>query len=82
LGKEHELANSSVEPPPTCTNKITGDLFSGCVHTTVIIENMYKMTDIMWYTYSFKGRMVVVLCGVLINGIGWAVSLDYQELGV
>ena len=26
---------------------------------------MYKMADLMWYTYNFEGRMVVVLCGVL-----------------
>jgi len=25
------------------------------------------MADFMWYAYSFEGRMVVVLCGVLIN---------------
>jgi len=43
---------------------------------------MYKMADFMWYTYSFEGWMVIVLCGVLINSIGWVVSLDYQKLGV
>jgi len=26
--------------------------------------------------------MVVVLCGVCINSIGWVVSLDYRKLGV
>jgi len=36
----------------------------------------------MWYTYSFEGRMVVVLCGVLINGVGRVVSLDYRKLGM
>jgi len=43
---------------------------------------MYKMAVIMWYNYSFVGRMVVVLCGVLINGVGRVVSLDYRKLGV
>jgi len=62
--------------------KIQGDLFIGCVHITVIIQNMYKMADLMWYTYSFEGRMVVMLCGVLINGVGRVVSLDYRKLGM
>ena len=62
--------------------KLKGDLFSGCVHITVITENKYKTADIMWYTYSFEGRMVVVLCGVLINGVGWVVFLDYRKLGM
>jgi len=26
--------------------------------------------------------MVVVLCGVWINSVGWVVSLDYRKLGV
>jgi len=26
--------------------------------------------------------MVVLLCGVLINSVGWVVSLDYRKLGV
>jgi hypothetical protein len=43
---------------------------------------MYKMADFMWYTYSFEGRMVIVLCGVLINSVGWVVFLDYRKLGV
>ena len=51
--------------------------FSGCVHITVIIENIYKVADYMRYTYSSEGRMVVVLCGV-----GWVVSLDYRKLCV
>jgi len=40
------------------------------------------MADFMWYTYSFEGRVFVVLCGVLINSVGWVVSLDYRKLGV
>ena len=51
-------------------------------YITVIIQNMYKMADLMWYTYNFEGQMVVVLCGVLINGVGRVVSLDYRKLGV
>ena len=43
---------------------------------------MYKMADFMWYTYSFEGRMVVVLCGVLINSVGWVISLEYRKLDV
>jgi len=30
---------------------------------------------------SFEGQMVV-LCGVLINSVGWVISLDYRKLGV
>ena len=37
------------------------------------------MTDYMRYTYSSEGRMVVVLCGVWINSVGWVVSLDYRK---
>ena len=37
---------------------------------------------ILWYTYGFEGRMAVVLCGVLINGVGRVVSLDYRKLGM
>jgi len=43
---------------------------------------MYKMADLIWYTYGFEGRMVVVLCGVLINGVGRVVSLDNRKLGM
>jgi len=39
---------------------------------------MYKMADIVWYTYSFEGRIVVVLCGVLMALAG----LSYRKLGV
>ena len=35
--------------------KIQGDLFSGCVHITFIIETVCKMAGIMWYSYSFGG---------------------------
>ena len=36
----------------------------------------------MWYTYSFEGLMVIVLCGVLTDSFGWVVFLDYRKLGV
>jgi len=62
--------------------KIQGDLFSVCVHITVIMWNMYKMADFTWYTCRFEYGMAFVLCGVLINCVGWVVSQDYRKLGV
>jgi len=43
---------------------------------------MYKMADLMWYTYGFEGWMAIVLCGVLNNGVGRVASLDYRKLGM
>jgi len=36
---------------------------------------------IVWI-YGFEARMAVVLCGVLNNGVGRVLSLDYRKLGM